>query len=160
MKPQRSVYQSQDSHAVINWSSPGQNGHHFTNDIFKRIFFNENIRILIRISSQFVPKGPVDNNSALARRQIGDEPLSEPMLTRFIDVYMRHQWGGGGGELTSLIMFVGTRVLEMPRFPFSNPWKFSYIWKIQVDRSISDFICLTDFAANTQLHDSPNFRQF
>ena len=50
--------------------------------------------ILIKISLKFLPKGPIDNNTALveimAWRQIGDEPLSEPMLTRFPDAYMRH----------------------------------------------------------------------
>ena len=30
-------------------------------DIFKRIFLNENIRITIQISLKFVLKGPVDN---------------------------------------------------------------------------------------------------
>ena len=52
---------------------------------------------LIKISMNFVPKGPIDNNQALiqimAWRRIGDKPLSEPMLTRFIDAYMRHLTG-------------------------------------------------------------------
>ena len=30
-------------------------------DIFKCIFMNENVRILIQISLKFVPKGPIDN---------------------------------------------------------------------------------------------------
>ena len=33
--------------------------------ILKCIFFNENFRILIKISLKFVPKGPMDNKSAL-----------------------------------------------------------------------------------------------
>ena len=44
--------------------------------------------ILIKISLKFVPKGPIDNNPALV--QIGNKPLSEPMLTRFTDAYMWH----------------------------------------------------------------------
>ena len=43
----------------------GQNGRHFSNDIFICIFINEKFCILIRISLKFVPKGPVDNKSAL-----------------------------------------------------------------------------------------------
>ena len=58
-------------------------------DIFKRIFFNENITILIQISLKFVPNGPIDNNPALVQvmawRRTGDKPLSEPMLTWFTD---------------------------------------------------------------------------
>ena len=69
-----------------------QNGCHFTDDIFRCIFVNEKICILIKISLKFVAKGPIDNNPALveimAWRQIGAEPLSEPMLTRFTDAYM------------------------------------------------------------------------
>ena len=34
-------------------------------DIFKRIFVNENVKISIRISLKFVPDGPIDNKSAL-----------------------------------------------------------------------------------------------
>ena len=34
---------------------------HLADHIFKRIFANENVRISIRISLKFVPKGPVDS---------------------------------------------------------------------------------------------------
>ena len=37
----------------------------FTEDILKRIFFNENIRISIKFSLKFVPYGPIDNTLAL-----------------------------------------------------------------------------------------------
>ena len=63
-------------------------------DIFKRIFLNENVRILIQISLKFVPKRPVDNKSALVRvmawRRTGDKPLPEAMMTQFTDAYMHH----------------------------------------------------------------------
>ena len=36
-------------------------------DIFKCIFLNENFRISIQISLKFVPKGPIDNKSALVQ---------------------------------------------------------------------------------------------
>ena len=45
--------------AAFNSSSPGQNGRHFTDDIFNCIFVNEKFCILIQISMTFVPKGPV-----------------------------------------------------------------------------------------------------
>ena len=73
---------------------PGQNGRHFTDDIFRCIFVNEKCCVLIKILLKFVPKGPVESISALvwimAWRRIGDKPLSEPILTRFTDAYMRH----------------------------------------------------------------------
>ena len=44
---------------------------------------NEKFRILIQISLKFVPKGPIDNKSALVQvmawRRSGDKPLSEPI---------------------------------------------------------------------------------
>ena len=49
----------------INTLSPRQNGHHFSDDIFKCIFLNENVWIPIEISLKFVPKGPIDNIPAL-----------------------------------------------------------------------------------------------
>ena len=43
---------------------------------------------------KFVPKGSIDNNTAsvdiMAWHPIVDKPLPEPMLTWFIDAYMRH----------------------------------------------------------------------
>ena len=75
-------------------SPPGQNGRHFADNIFKCIFLNEKFDISIRISLKFVHKGPIDNKPALVQvmawRRTGDKPLSEPMLTRFTDAYMRH----------------------------------------------------------------------
>ena len=63
-------------------------------DIFKRIFVNENIRSLIQISLKFVPKSLINNKSALVKvmawRRTGDKPLPEAMMTQFTDAYMRH----------------------------------------------------------------------
>ena len=86
----------------INWqpsSPPGQNGRHFPDDIFKSIFMNEKFCILIWISLNFVPKGPINIISAMvqimALRWSGDKPLYKPMLTwftdhRFTDAYIGH----------------------------------------------------------------------
>ena len=88
------VFQSfwQPGHLLTH--HPGQDGHHFTEDIFKYIFMNEKFCILIKISLRFVPKSPIDNNPALVQvmtwRRPGDKPLSEPMLTQFTDAYTRH----------------------------------------------------------------------
>ena len=46
---------------LINSLRPRQNGRHFLDDTFRRIFLNENITILIKISLKFVPKGPINN---------------------------------------------------------------------------------------------------
>ena len=68
----------------INTLSPRQNGRHFADDIFKCIFFNENICISIKISLKFVPKCPINNIPALVQIMAwcrpGDRPLSEAMM--------------------------------------------------------------------------------
>ena len=56
---------SHDDNNTDSSSLPGQNGRHFADGIFKCIFMNENFCILIPISLKFVPKGPIDNKSAL-----------------------------------------------------------------------------------------------
>ena len=49
----------------VNTLRQKQNGRHFADDIFKCIFFNENVRIPIKLSLKFVPKGQINNNPAL-----------------------------------------------------------------------------------------------
>ena len=74
------------------------NGRHFADDTFKRIFLNENIRILIKNSLKFVPKGLINNIPALvlimAWRRPGDKPLSEPMMISLLThiCVTRPQW--------------------------------------------------------------------
>ena len=69
---------------IINTLRPRQNGRHFADDTFKRIFLNENVRISIKISPTFVSRGPINNIPALVQtmawRRPGDKPLSEPMM--------------------------------------------------------------------------------
>ena len=63
-------------------------------DIFKHIFFNQNIRISIQILLKCVPLSLIDNTSALVQvmawRRVDDNPLPEAMMTQFTDAYMRH----------------------------------------------------------------------
>ena len=75
---------SGDASLVVNTLRPRRNEQHFADDIFKRIFFNENVWISIKISLKFVPKGPINNIPALVQimawRRWGDKPLSEPIM--------------------------------------------------------------------------------
>ena len=55
--------------------------------------------ISIDLSLKFVPKGPINNISALVRvmawRRLGDKLLFEPMMVYFTDAYMRHSGSMG-----------------------------------------------------------------
>ena len=92
----------------FNTLRPRQNGRHFADDIFKCIFLNANIWIPIKISMKFVPKGPINNISALVRimawRRLGDKLLSEPMMVsllthicvtrpQWVNLYMKSNFG-------------------------------------------------------------------
>ena len=51
----------------INSSPPGKKmATIFAEDIFRCIFMNEKVCILLKISQKCVPKGPVGNNPVLA----------------------------------------------------------------------------------------------
>ena len=58
----------------------------FPDDIFKWIFLNENVWILINIPLKFVPRGPINNIPTLVQvmawRRSGNKPLCEPMMVR------------------------------------------------------------------------------
>ena len=49
----------------FNTLRPRQNGRHFADDIFKCIFFNENVWILNKTSLKYVPYGIIDNMQTL-----------------------------------------------------------------------------------------------
>ena len=53
---------------------------------FQKHFFNENIWVSIKISQNFVPKGPINNIPSLVQKVVwcrpGDKPLSEPIMVR------------------------------------------------------------------------------
>ena len=70
----------------LNTLRPRQNGRHFADAIFKCVFLNGNVWILIKISLKFVLQGLINNNPALVQvmawRRPGDKPLSEAMMVR------------------------------------------------------------------------------
>ena len=76
----------------FNTLRPKQNCRNFPDDIFKCIFFNENIRISIEMSLKFVPVVPINNTPALVQilawRQAGDKSLSKPMMVSLLT----HLW--------------------------------------------------------------------
>ena len=74
-----------------------QNCCHFTDDIFKCIFLNENVWILFKISLKFVPKIWVNNIPALVQMmawcRLGNRPLSEPMMVGLLmHIYIYVTW--------------------------------------------------------------------
>ena len=73
---------------TVNTLRPRQNGRHFADDTFNRIFVNDNIRISIKFSLKFVPNGPINNIPALVQimawRRPGDEPVSGAVIVSLL----------------------------------------------------------------------------
>ena len=94
--------QARSALPALNTLRPRRNEQHFADDIFKRIFFNENVWISITISLKFVPKGLINNIPALAQimawRRPGEKPLSETMMVRLLThkCVTRPQWVNEG----------------------------------------------------------------
>ena len=82
------THQCVPSCSWVNTLRLRQNGPRFADDVFKCIFFNENVWISLKISLKFVPNVPINNIPALvlilASRRPGDKPLSEPMMVSLL----------------------------------------------------------------------------
>ena len=119
---------SEDS---FNTLRPRWNEQHFSDDIFKRIFFNENVWILIKISLKFVPKGPINNIPALVQimawRRTGNKPLCEPMMVRLSThiCVTRPQW-----VIRALRVFI-FMVLYTNGLPMKEIIENSYHWFVK-----------------------------
>ena len=84
----RKFQQTINPHNVIQPIEAETNDRHFADDIFKCIFLDENVRISIKISLKFIPKGTINNIPALVQimawRRPGDKPLSEPVMVSLL----------------------------------------------------------------------------
>ena len=96
---------------IFNPLRPRQNGLHFGDDIFKCIFSNENVWILIKISQNFVPMGSVNNIPTLVQimawNRPGDKPLSEPMMV-YWRIYTLLSLNGLKGNIQHMVMYLFT----------------------------------------------------
>ena len=86
----------------VNTLRQRRNEQHFANDIFKRIFFNENVWISIKISLKFVPKGPINNIPALVQIMAWRCQVTSHYLNQCWLVYRRIYASLGLNELRAL----------------------------------------------------------
>ena len=88
----------------FNTLRPRQNGRHFADDIFKRIFLNENVWISIKLSLKFVSKEVINNNSALVQIMAWRLPGDKPLLNQWWLVYWRIYASLGLNVLTMYVL--------------------------------------------------------
>ena len=68
---------------VCSWFNtlrPRGSRHHLADDIFKYIFLNENVWILINILLKFIPKGPINNIPALVQMMAWRRPRQQAII--------------------------------------------------------------------------------
>ena len=132
--------------SLINTLRPRQNCHHFADDIFKCIFFSENVWFSFKISLKFVPKVRINNISALVQTMAwcrpGDKPLSEPMVVMLLTHIgiTRPQWvnANPGGLLSTDCIFTSSNTLpslyihtscvEIPPFCHNKRYGDKHVW--------------------------------
>ena len=135
---------------IINTLRPRQNGRHFTDDIFKRIFFNENVWISIKISLKFVPKVPINKIPALfqimAWRRPGDKPLSEAMVFSLLTYICvtRPQWVNNNWDFAKFEIWAGWIL-----YVITNHTAIWLVWASLVPLSHSRVIVYTRYVCNS-----------
>ena len=120
----------------FNTLRPRQNGRSFADDTFKRTFLNENVRISIKISLKFVPRGPINNNPSLVQiiawRRSGDKPLFEPMMVSLLThiCITRPQWVKTPEIVTNLLQIAMTQNPQEHCFPDLSPETASQLGRL------------------------------
>ena len=102
---------------MVNTLRLRPNRRHFTDDIFKCIFDNENEWITPRISLKFVPKVWLNNIPALVQIMVwhrpGNKPLSEPIIIWVMHICVtRPQWVNVHWWISTLHHFVPVKTMD------------------------------------------------
>ena len=132
----------------FNTLRPRQDSCPFPDDIFKSIFFNENVYILLKISLTFVPKAPSNNIPALVQIMAwcrpGDKPLSEPMMVSLVPHIwvIRPQWVNTVVCVCVTCIHICTKIYRPCKMePDSNTSKFSAIKHISYLSTHKPTVC-------------------
>ena len=122
----RMIHMQYGIERTLQFISPRKNCRHFADNIRKRIFLTESVRIAMQISLKFVPKGPFGNMSALfqviAWRRTGAKPLPEPILTKLTMPYY------GGNELTHWLLGNVVILVLSPNTCYGSSCGIALIW--------------------------------
>ena len=128
--------------AVLLWSVKssllGQNGRHFTDDIFRCIFVNKKFCILIKFSLKCVPKGQINSIAALVQImawcRIGDKPLSKPK--NYADKYWVYNVSYYYYHYYSIIIVIVFIIVIVVSFTKKNWKKYFQVFSFSLFASI------------------------
>ena len=123
----------------INTLRPRQNGRRFADDTFKCIFLNEDIKISIKISLKFVPKGQINNIPALVQIMAWHRPGDKPLSDAYI-VYWRIYASLGLNELKTLqnLLMHQHKILLFGSDVIWKNWGFNQIVKNSKNKKCSN----------------------
>ena len=146
--------------SIVNTLRPRQNGRDFSDDIFKCIFLNENVWILIKISLNFVPRGQLTifqlRFILIALCRPSDKPLSEPMMINLLThiaslgcnvLTLNFVPKGSINNIPASVYLIAWR--QPGDKPLSEPMMISLLTHICVTRPQWDYVIIT--TTNMQL---------
>ena len=116
----------------FNTLRPRQDGRLVPDDIFKSIFFNENVQISIKISLTFVPEAPINNITALVQIMAWRRPATSHYLNQWWLVYWRIYASFGLNELNISQNNLGNqKMIQVTQYstmdgPVDDPWIWAY----------------------------------
>ena len=139
----------QYSSVLLNILRSRQNGWYFPDNIFKCIFLNENVSILLKISFKFVSRVRINNIQALVQimawRQLGEKSLSVPiMISLLMHIYItRPQWVNWHQDMNAIVLM-----------PVSNHKEHGEIekYKLQSTTNLQVFLIYIKFNISEVIH--------
>ena len=118
--PMYSATTRHNDESKINTLRPRQNGRHFQDDIFKSIFWNENVWISIKTSLKFVPKCPINNIPTLVQIMAWRRHAPSHYLNQWWLDYRR--------------IYASLGLIGLDKFSFEVLWLFQIVNRISVNR--------------------------
>ena len=109
-------------HVQFNSSPPRQFGGKIADDIFKRIFVNENDWMSIKISLKFIHEGPIDNKSVLVQVMAWRRQATSHYLNQCWPSFLTHICGTRGRWVNH------GDAMPRKRFPHYLPFVRGIIW--------------------------------
>ena len=92
-------------HLRLNTLRQRQHCRHFAKDIFKCIFFNEDVWILLKISVKSVPNVRINNIPALVKKRLAADQATSLYLNQWWLVYWRIYASLGLNELNKTVVW-------------------------------------------------------
>ena len=106
--------------AYLNTLRLRQNGCYFTDDIFKWLFLNKDFHVMIEITLNFIPQGPIDNKWILFQIVVWCQSGNKPLI--WTNVGIGYRGICASPSLIELRLIQGRSKVSWER-PIDSPWQ-------------------------------------